>query len=42
MQDTIGGLLGLWKFPVAIEQSMLVFWKACVVIFPFIFSEMRS
>jgi squalene monooxygenase len=42
MQDTMGGLLGLWKFPVAIERSMLVFWKACVVIFPFIFSELRS
>jgi squalene monooxygenase len=42
MSDTMGGLLGLWKFPVAMEQSLLVFWKACVVIFPFIFSEMRS
>jgi squalene monooxygenase len=42
MSDTMGGLLGLWKFPVALEQSLLVFWKACAVIFPFIFSEMRS
>jgi squalene monooxygenase len=42
MQDTMGSLLGIWKFPLAIEESMLVFWKACVVIFPFIFSEMRA
>jgi squalene monooxygenase len=42
MQDTMGGLLGLWKFPLALEESVLVFWKACVVIFPFIFSELRS
>lgn len=42
MQDTMGGFLGLWKFPLAIEESVLVFWKACVVIFPFIFSELRA
>jgi squalene monooxygenase len=42
MQDTIGNFLGLWKFPIALEESVLIFWKACVVIFPFIFSEMRS
>jgi squalene monooxygenase len=42
MQDTIGGILGLWKFPLAVEQSVRIFWKACVVIFPFIFSELRS
>lgn len=42
MQDTMGGLLGIWKFPLAVEKSMLVFWKACVVIFPYIFSEVRS
>lgn len=42
MKDTMGGLLGFWKFPLAVGDSVLVFWKACVVIFPFIFSEMRS
>lgn len=42
MSETMGGLFGLWKFPVAMEQSLLIFWKACVVIFPFIFSEMKS
>ena len=42
MQETMGNLLGVWKFPVALEESILVFWKACVVIFPFIFSEMRA
>ena len=42
MQETMGGVLGVWKFPFAVEQSLLIFWKACVVIFPFIFSEMRT
>jgi squalene monooxygenase len=42
MQETVGNLLGIWKLPLAIEESVLVFWKACVVIFPFIFSEMRA
>jgi squalene monooxygenase len=42
MQDTMGGILGLWKFPLAVVESVLVFWKACVVIFPFIFSELKS
>ena len=42
MQETMGGILGLWKFPFAVEESVLIFWKACVVIFPFIFSEIRT
>ncbi|KAL2065699.1 hypothetical protein VTL71DRAFT_3369 [Oculimacula yallundae] len=42
MQDTIGGFLGLWKLPMAVEESIRVFYKACVVIFPFIFSEVRT
>lgn len=42
MSETMGELLGFWKFPLAVEQSVLIFWKACVVIFPFIFSELRS
>jgi squalene monooxygenase len=42
MKETMGGILGLWKFPYAVEESVLIFWKACVVIFPFIFSEMRT
>ncbi|TVY91323.1 putative squalene monooxygenase [Lachnellula willkommii] len=42
MQDTMGSILGFWKFPLAVEKSVLIFWKACVVIFPFIFSELRS
>ncbi|EHL02221.1 putative squalene monooxygenase [Glarea lozoyensis 74030] len=37
MQNTMGSILGIWKFPLAVEQSALIFWKACVVIFPFIF-----
>lgn len=42
LQDTMGGLLGFWKLPLALGESVLVFWKACVVIFPFIFSELRA
>jgi squalene monooxygenase len=42
MGRTMGGIMGIWKFPLVIVQSMQVFWKACVVIFPFIFSEIRS
>ncbi|KAI9758735.1 MAG: hypothetical protein M4579_002838 [Chaenotheca gracillima] len=30
------------RFPQAIASSVAVFWKACVVIFPFIFSEIRA
>lgn len=41
MQQTMGGLMGFWKFPLAVEESALVFWRACVVIVPFMFSEMR-
>jgi squalene monooxygenase len=39
--ETIGSLSGGWKFPLALIESVMVFWKACVVIFPFIFSEMK-
>ncbi|TVY62835.1 putative squalene monooxygenase [Lachnellula suecica] len=42
MQDTMGSIFGFWKLPLAVEKSVLIFWKACVVIFPFIFSELRS
>jgi squalene monooxygenase len=42
MADTMGGLLGIWKFPLALERSVLVFWKACVVLFPYIFSELQT
>lgn len=41
-QETIGGLTGIWKIPLAMEKSTLIFWKACVVIFPYIFSELRA
>ena len=41
-QETIGGLAGIWKLPLAMEKGTMIFWKACVVIFPYIFSEMRS
>lgn len=32
----------LWRLPQALVMSLGVFWKACVVIFPFIWSEVRS
>ena len=32
----------LWQFPATLVSSIRIFWKACIVIFPFIFSEMRS
>ncbi|KAI4104052.1 MAG: hypothetical protein L6R37_003458 [Teloschistes peruensis] len=31
-----------WRLPLTLLESSGVLWKACVVIFPFIFSEMRS
>jgi len=31
-----------WRLPEALALSVGVFWKACVVIFPFIWSEVRS
>ncbi|RDW77676.1 SE-domain-containing protein [Coleophoma cylindrospora] len=40
--ETVGGLTGLWKLPMAVWEAILILYKACVVIFPFIFSEMRS
>ncbi|CAF9909936.1 MAG: Squalene epoxidase [Heterodermia speciosa] len=32
----------VWRTPLALASSVGIFWKACTVIFPFIFSEMRS
>lgn len=31
----------LYKIPLALLSSIGIFWKACVVLFPFIFSELR-
>jgi len=42
IKESIGGVLGLWRLPVVLAQSVVIFWKACVVIFPFIFSELRG
>ena len=33
---------GLLLLPMSLVQGVLVFWKACVVIFPYIFAELRS
>ncbi|KAG9244547.1 squalene epoxidase-domain-containing protein [Calycina marina] len=41
-QETMGGLLGIWKLPLAMEKSVGIFWKACVVIFPYIASELKT
>ena len=32
----------LWKLPMTLVECAMIFWKACVVIFPFIFSELKS
>lgn len=32
----------VWKTPLTLASSVGIFWKACIVIFPFIFSELRS
>lgn len=32
----------LWKLPLTMIQCVSIFWKACVVIFPFIFSELQA
>lgn len=34
--------LELWQYPAGVITSCAVFFKACAVIFPYIFSEMRS
>ena len=31
-----------WKLPITMFQSVAVFWKACVVLFPYISAELRS
>jgi squalene monooxygenase len=42
LADTFSNLSRIWRFPLALLESLLVFWKACVVIFPFIFSELKA
>lgn len=42
MAETMKGLLGIWKLPLALLKSIQIFWKACVVIFPYIFSELQA
>ena len=32
----------LWRLPWTVVSSVEIFWKACVVLFPFIFSELRG
>ena len=32
----------VWMLPVAVLNSLGIFWKACIVIFPFIGSELRT
>lgn len=39
--ETVGSVLGLWRLPVALVRSASIFLKACAVIFPYIFSELR-
>ena len=42
MGNIMGSIFGVWKLPLAVGKSLLVFWKACIVIFPYIFSEVRT
>lgn len=42
MKQTIGSVFGLWKLPFALIEAVLTLYKACVVILPFIFSELKS
>lgn len=41
MVQTIGNIMGIWKLPLAFGQSVSVFYKACGVLFPYIFAELR-
>ncbi|KAI9746730.1 MAG: Squalene epoxidase [Claussenomyces sp. TS43310] len=42
IKQTLGGLSGAWKLPLALGESVMVLYKACVVLFPFVFSELRT
>lgn len=42
VSESINSLTQVWKFPMAVLESVMIFWKACIVIFPFIFSEIRN
>lgn len=33
---------GVWKFPLSLVQGVVVFYKACLVLFPYIFAELRT
>jgi squalene monooxygenase len=41
VHETVGGIMGIWKFPMAVVRSLSIFFKACAVIFPYILSEIR-
>ena len=41
VSETVGGVMGLWRLPAAMLQSLSIFLRACAVIFPYIFSEVR-
>ena len=32
----------IWRLPLTLVECVEIFWKACVVLFPFIFSELKS
>lgn len=42
ISGSINNVFSIWKFPYALKDCSLIFWKACVVILPFIFSELRT
>jgi len=42
IKRTIGGIFGIWKLPIALIESVLILYKACIVLLPFVFSELKS
>jgi squalene monooxygenase len=32
----------IWKLPIALIQAVAVFYKACLVLFPYIFAELKT
>ena len=41
LRDAAQSTLAVWKLPMAVVASAGVFYKACLVLFPFIFSELK-
>lgn len=42
VKETVGGVMGLWRLPMALMTSVSIFSKAVMVISPYLLSEVRS